>query len=80
MPNTFTHDYAPQFAGGVFQVTTQFLGLSIVESIRKQLPRCKVQRGDEYADGARNLLRTNLELMEPAEQAKIKTLLQLSVR
>ncbi|KAH9960992.1 hypothetical protein BGW80DRAFT_1360633 [Lactifluus volemus] len=79
MPNTFTQDYAPQFAGAVFQVTTQFLGLSIVESIRKQLPRRKVQRGDEYADGARNLLRTNLELMEPADQAKIKTLLQLVV-
>lgn len=77
MSGTFPQTYGPQFAGGVFQVASQFIGLSIVEGISKQFPRRKVQRGDSYADEARKLLRTNLELISPAEQAGITELLQV---
>jgi hypothetical protein len=79
MSGTFSQAYAPQFAGGVFQVASQFIGQSIVESIRKQLPHRKVQRGDLYATEARTLLRTNFDLINPSDQSKIKALLELSV-
>ncbi|KAH9971410.1 hypothetical protein BGW80DRAFT_1460666 [Lactifluus volemus] len=49
MSGTFSQIYGPQldqFTGGVFQVVSQSIGQAIVESIRKQLPRAKVQRGD----------------------------------
>jgi hypothetical protein len=64
----------------VFQVVSQSIGQAIVESIRKQLPRAKVQRGDSYVDGARNLLRTNLKLLDPVDQTNIGQLLGLSVQ
>ncbi|KAI0245369.1 hypothetical protein BJV78DRAFT_1288051 [Lactifluus subvellereus] len=74
---SFSQTYGPQFAGGVFQVASQFIGVSIVESILKQFPNRKVQRGDLYADQARNLLRTNLELIDTADQTGIRALLRL---
>jgi hypothetical protein len=80
MSGTLSQLYGPQFAGGVFQVACEHIGPSIIESILRQFPRRKVQRGDMYADGARNLLRTNLEIIDPAVQANIKALLQSSVR
>lgn len=79
MSGTFSQNYGPQVAGGVFQVASQFLGLSIIESIRKQFPGCKVQRGDSYADEARKLLRSNLELIDPVDQKNIKIFLEMSV-
>jgi hypothetical protein len=79
MSGTFSQIYAPQIAGGASQVASQFIGLAIVENILKQLPRRKVQSGDAYADQARNLLRINLELIDPRDQANIRALLETSV-
>ena len=79
MSGTFSQIYGPQFAGGMFQVASQFIGVSLVESIRKQFPRRKEQRGDAYADQARNLLRENFELIDSNEHRRIQLLLELSV-
>jgi hypothetical protein len=80
MSGTFSQNYGPQFAGGVFQVASQFIGESLVESIRKQFPRRKEQRGDVYADQARDLLRNNFELIDPDEHEGIELLLNMSVQ
>jgi hypothetical protein len=79
MSGTFAQAYGPQFAGGVFQVPVQFIGQSIIDSIRKQLPSRQVQRGDWYADGARNLIRTHLQLLELADRKNIEIMLRSSV-
>ena len=79
MSGTFSQAYGPQFAGGVFQVASQFIGASLVESIRKQFPRRKEKRGDAYADQARNLLLNNFELIDPGEHRRIQLLLERSV-
>jgi hypothetical protein len=79
MSGTFSQIYGPQAVGGVFQVTSQFIGQTIVEGILKQFPCRKVQRGDLYADQARNLLQTHLELIDIAEQTHIENLLSLLV-
>jgi hypothetical protein len=70
--NNFSQTYGPSFGGGVFQVASQFLGQALIDSIRKQFPNKKTQRGDAYMDGVRHLLRTNLDFIEPDERPKIE--------
>jgi hypothetical protein len=72
MSPSFAENYGPQFAGGTFQVASQFIGQSLVDSIRKQFPRRRMERGDFYMDGVRNLLRTNLELIHPGDKPRIQ--------
>jgi hypothetical protein len=59
-------------AGAVVQVASQFLGQSIIDSIRKQFPGRKTQRGDAYMDGGRHLLRMNMELIDSEDQEPIE--------
>lgn len=72
MAGNFSHTYGPALGGGVFQVASQFLGQAIINSIHKQFPHQKTQRGDAYMDGVRYLLHTNFDLIDPKEQPKIK--------
>jgi hypothetical protein len=82
MSYSFSQTYGPEFISATFQVGSQFIGQAITDSIRKQFPSRKVQRGDWYADGASNLLQTNLnlKLISSSDQQTIKVLLQSSVR
>jgi hypothetical protein len=70
--NNFGQTYGPSFAGGVFTVASQFLGQALINSIRKQFPNKKTQRGDAYMDGVRHLLRTNLDFIEQDQRPKIE--------
>jgi hypothetical protein len=79
MPGTFSQSYAPQFAGGIFQVASQFVGQALVDSIRKQFPRRKTQRGDFYAELTQDLLDTHLPLIKPEDRFTIKMMLAQSV-
>jgi hypothetical protein len=72
MAGTFSQTYGPQVAGAAVQVASQFLGQSIVDSIRKQFPAGKTQRGDAYMDGGRHLLRMNIKLLDPEDQEQIE--------
>ena len=72
MDGTFFRTYGPQMAGAAVQVSSQFLGQSIVDSIRKQFPAPKSQRGDAYMDGGRHLLRMNIEFISPDDQRQIE--------
>jgi hypothetical protein len=82
MSDSFAQAYGPELVSATFQVGSQFIGQTIIDAIRKQFPGRKVQRGDWYADGASNLLQTNLNLkrISPSDQRTIKVLLQSSVR
>jgi hypothetical protein len=71
MAGNFSQTYGPAFGGGVFQVASQFLGQAIINSICKQFPNQKTQRGDAYMDGVRYLLHTNLHFIDPEEQPEI---------
>jgi|SRR5258707_1107683 len=71
MAGNVSQTYGPALGGGVFQVASQFLGEAIINSIRKQFPNQKTQRGDVYMDGVRHLLRTNLNLIDSEEQPEI---------
>jgi hypothetical protein len=66
-------------AGAVIQVTSQFLGECIIDSIREQFPTRKIQRGDAYMDGGRHLLRMNMTLMSPDEKKQIELIYKLQV-
>ena len=68
MAGTFPQTYGPPMAGAVIQVASQFLGESIIDSVRKQFPTRKIQRGDAYMDGGRHLVRVNMILMSPDEK------------
>ena len=72
MAGTFPQTYGPQMAGGAVQVASQFLGQSIIDSIRKQFPGHKTQHGDAYMDVGRHLLRMNMELIDPEDQEPIE--------
>ena len=70
---------ASQFAGGVFQVTSQHIGQHLVESICKQFPRQKTQRGDFYVDLTYHILDANLSLIKPHDQHTIQIMIEKSV-
>jgi hypothetical protein len=72
MAGTIPDIYGPQMAGAFVQVASQFLGQSIIDSIRKQFPSRKVQRGDAYMDGGRHLLRMNIKLIHPVDKRLIQ--------
>jgi hypothetical protein len=72
MAGNFSQTYGPALGGGVFQVASQFLGQTIINSIRKQFPDQKTQRGDAYMDGVRYLLHTNFHLIDPEVKPRIK--------
>ncbi len=59
MAGTFP-GYAPQLAGGTIQVTSQFIGQCLVDSICNQFPRRKTQHGDFYLEHTNQVLDTNL--------------------
>lgn len=69
--NNFSQTYGPALGSGVVHVTSQFVGQSLINSIRKQLPKQKMQRGDAYMDGVRYLLRTNFDFIEKGDRPKI---------
>jgi hypothetical protein len=79
MVGTVLQGIASQFAGGVFQVTSQHIGRYLVESIRKQFPRQKTQRGDLYVDLAYHLLDANLSLIKPCDKLTILIMMEKSV-
>jgi hypothetical protein len=79
MAGTFPRSYAPQFAGGIIQVTSQSMGQILVDSIRKQFPGRKTQRGDFYLDHTNQVLDTNLSLIKLDDQHTIKVMLETSV-
>jgi hypothetical protein len=79
MAGTFPQGFAPQFAGGVFQVTSQYIGQCLVESICKQFPRQKTQRGDFYVDLTYHLLDANLSLIKPEDKLTILMMIEKSV-
>jgi len=72
MPDSFPQTVGPQIGGAFIQVASQFLGQSIVESVRRQFPTRKTQRGDAYMDGARHLLQANINLMNAREKQLIE--------
>jgi hypothetical protein len=76
MAGTFPQSYAPQFAGGIIQVTSQSMGQFLVDSIRKQFRRRKTQRGDFYLDQTNQVLDTNLSLIKPDDQQTIEVMLE----
>lgn len=78
MAGTFSQSYAPQFAGGIFEVTSQFVGQILVDSIRKQFPRQKTQRGDFYMDLTHHILDANLSLIKPNDKKSIRILFERS--
>ena len=80
MSGTSSQIYGPQFAGGMFQVASLFIGGSLVESICKQFPCRKEQLDGFYADQARNLLRNNFDFIDPDEHRRIELLLNMSVQ
>jgi len=71
MADTFTQTFGPQIGGAFINVASQFLGQSIVESVRRQFPTRKTQRGNAYMDGARHLLRVNIELIDVNDKQEI---------
>jgi hypothetical protein len=79
MVGTLPQSYAPQFASGIIQVTSQSMGQILVDSIRKQFPHRKTQRGDFYLDYTNQVLDTNLSLIKPDDQHTIKVMLETSV-
>ena len=72
MADTLPQTFGPQIGGAFIHVASQFLGQSIVESVRRQLPTRKTQRGDAYMDGARNLLRVNIELINAKDKQRVE--------
>lgn len=70
--NKFSQTYGPALAGGAAQVSSQFLGQALIDCIRKQFPRQKVQRGDAYMDGVRYMLRTDIDLIITEDRPKIE--------
>lgn len=76
MVGTFPQSIASQFAGGVFQVTSQHIGQCLVESIRKHFPRQKTQRGDFYVDLTYHILDTNLSLIKPCDKRTIEIMIE----
>ncbi len=79
MVDTFPQGIASQFAGGIFQVTSQHLGQYLVEGIRKQFPRRKTQRGDFYVDLTYHILDANLSLINPHDKHTIRRMIRKSV-
>ncbi|KAN0105402.1 hypothetical protein V8E52_011069 [Russula decolorans] len=67
---------ASQFAGGIFQVTSQHIGQCLVESTRKQFPRQKTQRGDFYVDLTYHILDANLSLIKPRDKRTIQIMIE----
>ena len=60
----------------MFQVTNQHIGQYLVESIRKQFPRQKTQRGDFYADLAYDILDANFSLIKPSDKRIIRIMIE----
>jgi hypothetical protein len=79
MAGTFPQNIPSQFAGGVFQVTSQHIGQCLVESLRKQFPRQKAQRGDFYVDLTYHILDANLSLIKPCDNRTIQIMMEKSV-
>lgn len=79
MAGTFSQTYGPQFAGGIFQVTSQLVGQSLIDSIRKQFSRRKTQRGDFYLDLTHHVLDTNLPLIKRDDKQLIEVMFEASV-
>lgn len=80
MAGTFSQSYAPELAGAVFQVPSQFIGQFLVDSIRKQFPRRNTQRGDFYMDMTHRIIDTTLTLIKPEDQVFIRVMLEKSVQ
>ena len=79
MAGTFPQSYAPEFAGAVIQVTSQFIGQILVDSICKQFPRRKTQRGDFYMDLTQHIIDNNLTLINRNDKRVIQVMLEQSV-
>jgi len=58
-------NYAPEIAGGVFEVASHLIGKAIVDSLRKNFTGDgKMQRGDLYMNQSRELLQRHLEIIK----------------
>ena len=68
-----------QFAGRIFQTTSQHIGQYLVESVRKQFPRQKTQRGEFYVDLSYTILDADLSLIKPRDQRMIQIMIEESV-
>jgi len=72
----FPQHIPSQFAGGIVQVTSQYIGHSLVDSVRKQFPGQKTQRGDFYVDLTYHILDSDLSLIDPCDQRTIQVLME----
>lgn len=76
----FSLSFAPQFADGVFHVTSQFIGQTIIDGIRRQFPQRKTERGDYYVDLTQNILEANLPVIKPNDKQIIEVMFEESVQ
>jgi hypothetical protein len=88
MANNVSQNHAPDFLGGVVEVTvggvvdvtSPLIGRSIIDGLRTKFsPSGQMQEGDYFMDRSRDILKRHLQLIEVHQQDLIRLGIEKSV-